>query len=388
MHHTLTWRTLLLVSIGSSAVTLALAAAILVSAMVWAEPGNPAGGERVIPYNGYLALDGAAYNGLVDLRFTLNDGIEGPSDEAHTWSECHGQVEAFAGRFSVGLGAPSAGAIPDWVFHDADAVYLSIAVRPHDAEDDTCDPASYTPLSNAQRITPAPFAYLAAHANDFRSRGNALIEGALDVEGGFTARGDAVTQGELTANGPSTVNSTLTVNDRLRINNSPDVDFPTDREGGLTIADGGSQRLSFDSNEIVARVGDEPGTLYLNASDSGGLVSVGGSLAVVDDVEAESLTFRSGGSLNTWRISEEYRANAYSTTPPSGNNFVVRTTTMTPVSQSFCFLTEVDRASYVASGNKATSCNVDVSGGNYVLESFAWGVVDSQCAAQCITFNQ
>ncbi|MEO1271663.1 MAG: hypothetical protein AAFX99_26525, partial [Myxococcota bacterium] len=153
-------------------------------------------GPRVIPYNGVLEFNGSPLNGQADLMFTLTDDPSGENVNC-LFEEEHGDVSAYAGRFSVNIGSV-VGDLPSCAF-DSDAMYIEVGVR--EAESD----GEYVALSGSQRIHPVPFSYWAAEGSDFK------IDGALNVSGAISDPDSAVTiDDDLTVSGtiePSAGNS-------------------------------------------------------------------------------------------------------------------------------------------------------------------------------------
>lgn len=176
-------------------------------------------GPRAIPYNGILALDGEAFEGLADLQFRLTDDAE------CTFSEDHEDVSVFGGRFAVNIGSV-AGDLPACLF-DSEDVFIEIAVRPGE------DEGEHTALAGRQKINPVPFAYWAAEGSDFKVDGNANIEGNLTVPtignldsiniGGrpLEIGGHLTVGGNLNLTGPiADADSRVIVDDGLTVNNS------------------------------------------------------------------------------------------------------------------------------------------------------------------------
>lgn len=145
---------------------------------------------RLIPYEGYLELNGAPYNGNVEMVFTLYDAAE-----AELWTEEYSEgsgsapVAVYASRFSVLLGQH---VDIEGTILDADALYLGIAVR-------SIGDASYTPLSGRSLITPAPFSLWSSSAADFTVAGDATVNGGLIVDADDSLTDTAVIRaGQLT----------------------------------------------------------------------------------------------------------------------------------------------------------------------------------------------
>ena len=125
--------------------------------------------SQTVPYSGVLDLDGAPYEGPVDLRFSIHDALE---EGACVWDEVHTAVPVSTGRFGVALGtvaleeaAPAEGCPDPRPLHAAllepDARYLSVEVRvPGEG-------AEWLTLSGRQMIGAAPFAMRGVQEGDF-----------------------------------------------------------------------------------------------------------------------------------------------------------------------------------------------------------------------------
>ena len=195
--------------------------------------GNPATENvpRVIPYEGTIELDGAAYTGTLDMRFTLYDDAD-----TSLWNETYSvagdsgaPVDVYAGSFSVLLGE-----FVDLstVILDAEELYVGVTIS-------TDDFATETALAGRQLVGPAPFAIWAAAAADF------TVSGLLSANGGLYVAGDATTTGYMHVGGADLTLGTLDGRDqgsnpgqRALVHTGSDglyINFAGDFEGGTII---------------------------------------------------------------------------------------------------------------------------------------------------------
>lgn len=146
--------------LATSAVTAAVLTASSVAQAV--DDFGPMATPQVIPYHGYVEINGQAYNGDLTMRFTLSIDEEVDRDSGFLWQDDAVAVQVYRGEFSTPLGA-GAIPLPPGVF-DQNFVYLAIDIDP-------AGDGSWLPLSNAQRLIPVPFAYMSAHARDIHASG-------------------------------------------------------------------------------------------------------------------------------------------------------------------------------------------------------------------------
>ncbi|MCA9528304.1 MAG: hypothetical protein KC549_18595, partial [Myxococcales bacterium] len=150
---------------------------------------------RVVPYDGVLDLDGASFNGPVDMIFTLYDAADGGAVVwSETWSTEEARaVQVTAGRFSVNLGTYEDIEV---VIADAGQVYLGLEVKRPEAAD-------YTTLAGRQRLNPVPYALWGARASN------------LAVAGELTVGGDAVLGQNLSVAGAVSINGATTIDNNV-----------------------------------------------------------------------------------------------------------------------------------------------------------------------------
>lgn len=130
-------------------VTLGLAALLVITQQVWADPiaarlasSNSASSKTTINYQGYLADSaGNPVNDTLDMAFRLYN-VESGGDAI--WDESHFGVSVDKGLFSVALGEHAD--IPDSVLVNNDALWLGIAIG-GDEE-----------MSPRERLSSVPFA--------------------------------------------------------------------------------------------------------------------------------------------------------------------------------------------------------------------------------------
>ncbi|MEM1349087.1 MAG: hypothetical protein AAGI01_11060 [Myxococcota bacterium] len=139
------------------------------------------GSELVLPYEGYLMVDGEPLTGARDIKFELYESASGGTAE---WSETQG-VALNNGRFSVGLGTSSP--ITDTLL-DAEKLWIALTIIDSNTSVET-------PLSGRQALEPAPFAAWTRHAADFQVAGRLDVGGFAQVDGVATVRGGAVLLG-------------------------------------------------------------------------------------------------------------------------------------------------------------------------------------------------
>lgn len=135
--------------------------------------------ERVVPYDGVLDIDGQAYNGLLDVVFTLYDAADGgESVWTESWTAADGRAVSVAGgRFSVNLGTHED---IEGVIASSELVFLGLAVkRPEDA--------NYTTLGGRQRLNPVPYSLWTTRATHLNVAGTANVGENLVVGGDVTS---------------------------------------------------------------------------------------------------------------------------------------------------------------------------------------------------------
>ncbi len=209
-----------------------------------AEDSELDAGPRMFPYNGYLEFDGAAFNGDVDLRFTVTDGVDCNFEEEHDG------VQVYAGRFNANIGAV-AGDVPTCVF-DAEAVFIQVAVREAESE------GEYTALRGQQRIHPVPFAYWAAEASDLK------VDGNVNVSGSVIAQGDLVLDGAISdIGGAVAVDDDLVVFGNLRVSNNVAESDVVDEYNDLRL-----RLFTGDTPQSTYGMGIQDSTMFFNVSNN------------------------------------------------------------------------------------------------------------------------
>lgn len=159
-----------------------LAACIATGAPAFAGDGQPELVDtvaRVVPYEGVLDVNGAGFNGLVDIVFTLYGAAEGGEAVwTESWTAAEGRpVAVTGGRFSVNLGSHED---IEAVIAGSAQVFLGLAVkRPEDAD--------FTALAGRQRLNPVPYALWTARATHLDVSGTASVGENLTVAGTLNA---------------------------------------------------------------------------------------------------------------------------------------------------------------------------------------------------------
>lgn len=211
---------------------------------------GPDGVPRVMPYDGYLELDGEAYQGQVDLQVTLTNATG-----SERWTEQHSDVEVRGGQFGLLVGS-SQGEVPAWLF-ETTAIYLQLATRAQGEE-------SFVALEGQRRVTPAAFAWWSAEADHYKANGTVTALGEVNFEGNFQT-------------------DTMELSDVQELELGGALYLPTGDQGGLE-APGSSLRVSSAS--------------YLDLSaDSGSSLTVGQLV-----VDAEGLTLTSSAAVPSLEV--------------------------------------------------------------------------------------
>ncbi|MFN3200495.1 MAG: hypothetical protein ACE366_19000 [Bradymonadia bacterium] len=141
---------------------------------------------RVVPYDGYLNLDGAPYDGTVDVIFSLYTAASGGETVwTETWSTEEGRpVSVTSGRFAVALG--SFERIEAAIADTSATYYLGMEIKLPEGD-------AYTTLGGRQRINPVPYAVWSAQSS------NLTVEGVLHVEGEATINNNLNVTGAVNA---------------------------------------------------------------------------------------------------------------------------------------------------------------------------------------------
>jgi len=214
--------------------------------------------EYVIPFDGYVELDGVPLEGRYGVRISFYNIRDRESPNfTREWSAEDGrscgdidscEVPFYRGRFSILLGRYGN---LSGVITSRDDLTISIEIRAQDG--------TWVPLAGRRTITAVPYALYSQRTTDLRAGGSVTIEGSSPDLAGIDL-GDATIDGAMTV-GDLSVTGTTTA-DSLDI------------AGGLSVADG----------EPVSALGD---------------LIVGGGLTVADRVELDGavLVEETDGSL-------------------------------------------------------------------------------------------
>jgi hypothetical protein len=150
------------------------------SSILGADSSNP---DLVIPYSGYLAVDGVALTSQAGTR-AVKFSFYNTQSGANPYTETH-DVTFYDGKFSVSLGkgrdpAPNAEAFEAMIL-DGDRIEFGIEVE------DAPGSGTFVALSGRQTIEAAPYAAWSANAADFNTAGNLEVGGNATVTGNVYA---------------------------------------------------------------------------------------------------------------------------------------------------------------------------------------------------------
>lgn len=148
-----------------------LAVCFLFAAPTFASGSGPDSGDRAIPFQGHLELDGRPISAEgVELSFLLQ-GRDAGGDLVtdHEWTYGPVATDVFAGEFQARIGAGDT--LPGWVFVD-EVVTVAVIVG-------TGDDA--VQLAGEQRIYPVPFSYWSAAGEDVDITGTLSVSGHLSA---------------------------------------------------------------------------------------------------------------------------------------------------------------------------------------------------------------
>jgi hypothetical protein len=150
------------------------------STVIGPDSSNP---DLVIPYSGYLAVDGVALTsqgGTRAVRFRFYNTRLG----VNSYTETH-DVTFYDGKFSVSLGkgrdpSPSAETFEAMILN-GDKIEFGIEVE------DAPGSGTFVALSGRQTIEAAPYAAWSANAADFNTAGNLQVGGNANITGNIYA---------------------------------------------------------------------------------------------------------------------------------------------------------------------------------------------------------
>ena len=163
------------------------------STVIGPDSSNP---DLVIPYSGYLAVDGVALTsqgGTRAVRFRFYNTRLG----VNSYTETH-DVTFYDGKFSVSLGkgrdpSPSAETFEAMILN-GDKIEFGIEVE------DAPGSGTFVALSGRQTIEAAPYAAWSANAADFNTAGNLQVGDSADITGNLQVGGNADITGNIYAN--------------------------------------------------------------------------------------------------------------------------------------------------------------------------------------------
>ena len=183
---------------------------------------------RVVPYDGTLELDGTAYSGTVDMRFTMHDAANGGTQMwQETWDSTTAQVNVYGGRFSVLLGSHTAIAS---AITEAEPLYVSVEVKDSGA-------SSWTALAGRQQVGATPFAMWSSVASDFDVAGDLLVQDPAVTTAGVTiSNAGTVTATGAVSGSSLSAGSGLVEGGTLDISGTADLG-QTDVTGDINVSD-------------------------------------------------------------------------------------------------------------------------------------------------------
>ena len=375
------------------------------------------GQVMVVPYDGFLMIDGTPLTGMQEMKFALYESATGGAAE---WIETQ-TVQMYNGRFSVGLGtgAKDASITQDFanVILDGQQMYLAISFYDTAAQ-------AWVELSGRQSIEPVPHSTWTANSADFKAAGNASVLGqsttnSLQVDADATVTGatntnsinttglsetgslsvngstltgslgvtNAVTVGSLNTNGTISTTSTLTASGIT--SNGTLTTTGAGTIGGNLNVEGDYLRLKGTSNNAL--YANNNSQLYINpqSSFSGGTL-VGSNLqanydftvlgaTTLDDVDVDGDLDIKGSLSFTGTVG--WRRTAITTLAANPNTRA--TQTLMSNTSGFCFLSSMtfDDA---AKNPEAGKCEVFQAGSNWYLAVTASNEIRMGCSAYCI----
>ncbi len=286
-------------------VTVALLFAGLVSFVAFAQLGGSSG--VIIPYSGYLELDGEPVHSPTDMefRFTLWPSASGGTACASRYSA---SSDVRGGKFNVEIGPVAESCVL------GKEVYLSVEVLG--------DGVNYTELAGRQRVYPALGAMTSGTGHfDVNDRltvgGDALIGGDAVIDGEASIDGDAVIGGEASIGtavigGNASVGGDASVK-RLRVS-SGEFAQVDNGSGGIIVGAVSSVNLALDTNDIMARNNGAPEKVFLNRGggdvelgDASSNIVIDGSLSALK-VSGDATGFVRGGG---WTVCDGFGNTLY-----------------------------------------------------------------------------
>jgi hypothetical protein len=336
------------------------AIAVLVAGLgtVWVAVNDDRGtsnllaGGIVVPYDGFLMVDGNPVDRAMDVIFELWDDPSSIAPANLIWSESHtaGNAVTFhSGRFSVGLGSgahdSSTKSIDDAIL-DGDQLYLAIQLYDTTA-------GAWVKLSGRQKIEAVPYAAWSASAADFQVEGNLTVDGATELKDSLT----------LTKSG---ADATL-------------LTFNTDRPWRFSqtgLAEAAHLRLSTDQGkwfQIMTGTGVNGLQVGTAAGVVGFTAAANGDVSA-RNVSATNLTF--SGRVNGFSISEYYGATGVDGTSDD--------VPLISSADGYCSLVQT-----YTWGSAAAICQVYLDGGgNWRMQAASDAVgTGVLCSAVCLLWN-
>jgi len=374
---------------------LGLLVALAATPVVAQADGDPATDTltRVIPYEGTIEVDGTAFTGTLDLRFTLYDD-EGTALWSETWApggEAGVGVPVYAGTFSVLLGQHVP--LTETVVDAAD-LFVGLDIS-------TDDFVTFTPLAGRQRVGFAPFAVWASAGADFSVNGELAVAGGAAVDGDIDLGGDL--RLETGCVRMDDANVAFCGEDRMYPGSGVEMrvlENPADGEPLLRVLSAvGAERLRVEhrgdveiNNHLLVLGPDDDvdGNITANGGISaGGALDVDGTSDLAGDVTMRNdLTVQGDltvtGDLTNLTVTSRFSTD-YSPRSDSAASFT--TSDMVSVENSICFLTGTLIDEPNDAGDDLDGCVITQSGGGspvWRLAAFAENGTTVQCRAQCL----
>ncbi|MCA9565624.1 MAG: hypothetical protein KC561_19135, partial [Myxococcales bacterium] len=209
---------------------------------------------RVIPYSGYLEIDGEPYNGDAQFRFRLYDA-GGTLEWGETYSG-DDTVPVVDGHFDVYLGAVTGGLAGDFLR----AEYLTLRIYYKEEGH-----SGYTRVYPDQVIVPVPYALWTT------ASGPLTVNGTLDLGSQATFSGDIDVDGNVALNSNGSIVAQGTVSgtslEAYGIFDADGVDATVDVTGQLTVTD----QFLVDGGDLLLR----DSIPVLSTEDSGDAFGIG-----------------------------------------------------------------------------------------------------------------
>ncbi|MCA9564302.1 MAG: hypothetical protein KC561_12475, partial [Myxococcales bacterium] len=296
--------------------------ALLAGFLTFASAGPVLSDEvpRVIPYSGYMEIDGEPANGNYEMRFRLYDAQNNLEwGETYMAGNAIEYVEVVDGHFDVYLGRLNGGISGNLL----DAEWLELRIYVNDG--------GFNELSPAQTIRPVPYALWTTETGELTVDGGLTVgttvnlSGDLDVDGNLASNGTIDVEGTISSataapdniyEANSSTTSNVSVTSTLRAGEN---DLQID--GGIQLASGSTSGLTFSmvSDEALA-VGSGQSITINGPIDVEDVVVATGDIDVTGQVSAQGWTLRGDRPLIyfTYMDWSDINNDAYVITPDEG----------------------------------------------------------------------